>query len=500
MDGRAYPFIVLSALYSLWLFLSGYTLPLNGLNIAVISYALWLSASLIWSDHPHSIYELLNWLSYLVLFIAGQALRIDIVLWCVFPAGFLFACMQLYRHVRKRGDYLFILGNPSHNSSFMLSGLFSCIWLSGITAGSLSLILFVLSIPIVFAITATKSKGGISAMLAGLLFLGTFLKSPFLLSEAAVIIFLIGLWLFLNRQHNWGFKGSWRERKLIFASTWAMIRQRPLIGNGLQSFRKLMPFAVANLHKKEWFHKLMRERSPEYKGDNIYANRVHNDHLETLVEVGVIGYALLIYIFLNVQFNIYSAGFLVMAIISSLWFFYFRNTHTAMPFWAVMGAASVGTAGFGNSILVLKATAAAIIVIVIMFIIRKFTGLSYFTDAVQTYDLNKKLDLTQKAIDCDPNNGDYLNYYAYCGFATRPVDAIYYTYKGIINYDGNRQIWGLWNILARCWFNMDKLKPAKWATENSLKFHPNYTQGLEMSTNIKTMQIILQNNKLGKVG
>lgn len=496
LDGREYPFIGLSALYALYLILSGYSLPLNAINIAAISYALWLCASLLWTSHPHSAHELFNWLSYMVLFLAAQALRIDIVLWFIFPVGLLFAGMQIYRYLIKRGDPLFILGNTSHSAAFILSGLMACIWLSGINTGVLSLILSIFILPLIFAVTATKSKGGISAMLISLFFMSIFLKSPFLLSVSIAVLLSIGLWMFVNRRHNWGVTGSLRERKLIFAAALVIIKDKPLIGYGLQMFRKLMPFATARLYKEKWFDKLIKERSAEYKGDNIYSNKVHNDILETIVEVGIIGLALLIYLFSQFQLDVYSAGFFVMAVVSSLWFFYFRNTHTAVPFWAVMGAVAAGNVnnGAGYSMLILKAVMAAIIVVIITLVFKKFIGLVHYTEAVLTPDINKKLDLTQKAINCDPNNGDYLNYHAFNSFLVNPAAALLYTMRGLLVYDGNRQIWGLWNTLCRLIFNMNKLQIAGWANQNAFSFFPDHQESKDIKNAIETMKLTLNGN------
>ena len=518
-DGRAYPFIGLSALYAIYLLLGGYSLPYDNLTIATITLGLWLIASLIWTQHPHSVHELLNWLSYLMLFSAARVLPIEIVLWCVFPVPVIFAVMQLYKQAFKINQPFFIFGNVSHNSAFMLSGLLAGLYLHSLIPQSSPLSpqsfplspLLILSSIIGLAIITTKSKGSIIALLGTLLFMGVMLKSIFILSFMGTAVGLICLWLFKNRGHNWGVSGSLRERVLIFGAAWEILKEQPLFGHGLGMFKKMMPFAVTALYKKKWFYKMIKARYPEYQNLPIFANKVHNDHIETIVELGLIGYGLFVYLFLQMSFNIFSIGFLIMAVVVSSVFFYFRNTHTAVPFWAVMG----GAAGSSLSVLspqsfplspqssvlfsplspllILKLTGLLIIFTVISHTFRKLAGLAYFTNAALSPDIGKKLEFTQKAIDCDPCNGDYLNYYAYNGFILKPQNSLFYTLRGLAVYDGSRQIWGLWNILSRLIFSMDKLKISEWAVNHALKAHPDYDEGKKMQNAIYTMRLLLSN-------
>lgn len=487
-DGRAYPFIGLSALYGIWLLVGGCVLPFNAITIATLAIALWLTASLIWTDHPHSVHELFNWLSYLMLFTAARTLSIESVLWCVFPVSVVFASIQLYRQILKKPDPFYMFNNTSHNAALLLSGLMSGLWLFYLTGSP------ILILPVVLVITAilkTKSKGAILAMFVSLLFMGFMLKDLYILLFVFAL-FGFGVWLAAHKKRDWKVNMSFLEhsegsvlvRVPIYAAALAMIKSKPLYGHGLQMFRKQMPFTVAELHKKEWFSKRLG-------GDKItFANKVHNDHLETIIEIGLIGYVLFAYLFSQITFDVYSASFFIMAMVISQVFFYFRNTHTAVPFWVVMGSVAGIGSGTG-SLVVLKAVGVAVILAVITNTFWKVVGSVYFSAAVSNPDLNTKLDLTQKAIDCDKNNGLYLNYSAYHAFQVRPQMALYNTIRGITNYDGDRQIWGLWDLFARLILNMDKIKVTEWANKNAFYFYPEHPESKETKNAIETIKTAL---------
>lgn len=497
-EGRGYPFIGLSVLFAGCLIVGGYPLPFDNITIATLSIALWLAASLLWGSHPHSLHELFNWLSYLVLFTAARIVPIDFILLCVFAVGIIFALCQLYNQiVLKLVNPFFILGNPSHNSALMLSGLLAGIWLTGsalIDSTSASLIvLSILTIVTGIAIITTKSKGAILSLFVSLLFMGIMLKNLIILTPLFVMA-IAGITIFIKGKaaREWRLSCSWRERLLIFGTALTMIREKPIFGHGLQMFRKLMPFTVAKLYKSKWFGRQMEQRTLVCQ-DAIYANKVHNDHLETIVELGLFGYILFVYLFTQMTFDVYMTGFFIMAMTSSLTFFYFRNTHTAVPFWAIMGSATgIGASTESDSnMFILKVVGVAVLFVIIKHTFKKLTGMAYFSAAIINPDITAKINLTQKAIDCDPDNGDYLNYYAYNAFAVRQPQTLFCIMKGIINYDGNRQIWGLWDMFSRLIFNMDKIRMAEWGNINSRTFFPDYPASKEMTNNIETMKLVL---------
>jgi len=495
-DGRQYPFIAVSALYGLWLLTGGYAMPYDVITQAVLAIALWWTASLIWSKTHQSQLELLNCFSYLLLFSAARTLPVELALYAVLPVGTILAFLQLYRQVFKYKNPFPIFGNRVHNAAFILPSMMAGVWLSIIAptveaAGLLAL----LAIFSGLAVITSKSKGSILAMLSGCSVIGIWLMDVYLLIGIMSVVVFVLVIFFRNKEKNWNFyniRGSYNERFLIFVSALCMIKKSFFIGHGLRMFRKLMPETIINfIAKNKYIASKILNKKTSVPRNIIFSNRVHNDILELWVELGIVGVFLFIYLFMQIRLDALSTGFLVMAGVCGMTFFFLGVNHTAIPFWIVMGS----VAGIANSSVggtwVLKAVGFVICLYAIWNVLRKFLGYMYFSQAFLSNDNNKKIKLLREALHKDSDNGDYLFLHSYYTFESHPHEALYSLMKAITHYDGNRVIWGLWDNLSRLVFTLDKIKISKWANSMALKYNSVHATSLEMKKIIEQKEVFL---------
>jgi hypothetical protein len=140
----------------------------------------------------------------------------------------------------------------------------------------------------------------------------------------------------------------------------------------------------------------------------------------------------------------------------------------------VMG--SVAGSGVTGNTWLLKAVGVAIFLCFIRLVYLKAQGLFYFSSGEITDEPVKKTKLYRLALDKDPENGDFLFMYGYQTFETHPQEALFAFAKSIVNFDGQRQLWGLWDNFARAIVVLNQLKIAKWANRVALGYNPVYPE------------------------
>ena len=91
----------------------------------------------------------------------------------------------------------------------------------------------------------------------------------------------------LNREITEDF--SFKQRKLGYRSGWAMFVEKPILGWGAGNFRHgFRQFQNLEKEKEEIVHPWMARRN-----QNFFWEHMHNDYLESLIELGVVGSVLL---------------------------------------------------------------------------------------------------------------------------------------------------------------------------------------------------------------
>ena len=344
VGGRQIPFVLASCCYVALSVFLGTGIPIDNTTIAAGCIGAWLCTSLIWTDTHKSVFELLNLVSYLVLFTASREVPLALIAIGFFMVGTAFAAFQAYQTFHRTGIYrisphandrvlrnnylqytYFIFGNGNHTGTFMLMNLFVGLWL--VTNLTPWLLIF---LPLtVFALIATRCKGAIVAtvigLMASLFFAGMWVTG--LCSLFAAIVAGVMYWAradaFIDK--------SIGSRVGLWKAAIELIMKRPLTGCGLNGYAKHLP---------ETTSVITSTAGPEAKR----SHRVHNDHLEIIVELGALGYVLYGYLFTTLSYTPVLFGLMVAFVTHAIFFFPFREVHTAVPFWAIMGAMTMGTA------------------------------------------------------------------------------------------------------------------------------------------------------------
>ena len=347
LRGRSYPFVGISCLYGIWLLANGETIPMDGITVSVLALTLWMAASLLWAEKKYCIFELFVFFSYFMLFLAARNLPLELIMWILLPNASIFAALQLYYQrdgIRDRSTFP-VFGNSNHNATFLLLGFYAALWL--VLNGTYSLIVFVFLIGI--ALIRSRCRGAILALFFSMIFAVILIKSEILFYITGILIVPT---IFNIERFYKPIRGILTETRMeIYKDAIKRIHPRYIVGRGLNYF-----------------------------ADTEYG-RVHNDHIEIIGEIGIIGYLLFLNIFSQLGPDKLIFCMLIAFFISGMFFYPLRQEHLAAPFWAMLGA-SIGISGsIGNSFFVLKIIGILSIIAIMIFTFSVFCNLLDWTVA-----------------------------------------------------------------------------------------------------------------------
>jgi hypothetical protein len=379
---------------------------------------------------------------------------------CIFFVCVLFATFQMYSIVVKKQWHpetaYYAFNNGNHTGAFMLGGLFAGLWL----AFNLSLWLFPFVALVAAALITSKCKGAILAALAGTVAVtyasGHWQIGIWLSAVAFVVAFLI----YCKWPHH--VEKSFLGRIGLYRAAVELIRQKPIAGWGLNSYAKELPETdTITLSATD---------------ENKRSHRVHNDHLEIIVEVGVIGYILIVSLFSSISYDPIIFGLLAACAVCACFFFPLREVHTAAPLWAVMGASAGGILTPVSLPPIVIILVCAIIIAVAMKTLKIFRGQWYSEMAKNKKGIThaEKLALYDIALENDPDNGGYLSDAAYLNFELYPVKAFHLMERAVVNYDGERRKHQIYDLYTRCLIKAGETKIGLWAENCALQLEKDY--------------------------
>ncbi|PIU19061.1 MAG: hypothetical protein COT16_00235, partial [Elusimicrobia bacterium CG08_land_8_20_14_0_20_44_26] len=250
-----------------------------------------------------------------------------------------------------------------------------------------------------------------------------------------------------------GDSSSVDQRLLIWEAAVRMFKQSPLIGHGWGSFEIRYPYEQGKI----------LETKRQYANLRTHANNSHDEILEQLSQIGVIGlmsYAFIWFIFLKKTAQGYFAGktLLLLATTASVLGFFADNMlnvtlNFPMPvlaFWACCGVACAESSDEEflvykkiNSVIVLKIAAVFLLLLFVRGQIRYFKGeVNYF----KGFSLSRSGDLALAAASCK-KSWDYYKW----------------------NTDNNYE-------LGNCYMRTREIQKAVWAYKEALKANPGYDE------------------------
>ena len=470
LGGRSIPFILATCGYVLYSLVAGVNIPVDNITLIVGCIAAWLTASLVWSDTKRSTFELFNLLACLVLFMAARTIPLMITAFAVFSMGTVFAALETYYVIKRRRlpavDETISFGNGNHTGAFMLTSLFAGLWLTV----NLSMWFIPFLFCILFTLIISRCKGailgGIVAVIAILFVTGAWQISALILSSCVAYV----LRLFGTIPNV---KASIGGRIWIHLAAIEMIVKKPLTGWGLDSYRKELPDINAKIQKGKLYDYVGEKLNDNM---NTRSHRVHNDHLEIMAEAGIPCYLLFVYLFSSIAYDPIILGLFIAFIIHALFFFPFREVHTAVPFWVIMGSVAGGKIGVVTMPLLVKSLIACFVVVVVIQTLHKFLGQWYSEKAKRTTGITEKekLECIDIALLHDPHNGGYLSDAAFYYSKVDQVKAFSFAQRAFVGYDGKRVKHGICDLFARCLIGAGIIKVCHWAEDQSLWLQPDF--------------------------
>ncbi|MFH1353625.1 MAG: tetratricopeptide repeat protein [bacterium] len=365
-------------------------------------------------------------------------------------------------------------GNPNFLASFMIVILMLNLWLflsAEKTYGAIiSLILLAINF-FALLITQTRSSWG-GFGVAFIIFAVFALKKVNvrkIASVAALLIFITFIFpkLAYYKDHptvldriirtfhlsDVGEAASVNQRFLIWECALRMFRRSPVFGHGWGSFEIRYPVEQG----------IVLKNKAKFRGLRTHANNSHNEILEELSQIGIIGFAAFVFLWLTFFIKAIKAffktrSFLLLGCIAGIAGFFAGDMlnvtlHFPMPalaFWAAVGiGASESSAGppgvfrRAGFLLPLKIAAALVFIVLVKGQIDYFKGEMYY---FRGFGLSRQGNIEKAAAECKKSWQSYR-----------------------WNVDNNYE-------LGNCYMRQKMLHKAIWAYKEALKANPGYDE------------------------
>jgi len=468
-------------------------------TIYVLCFGLWMIASIFWSHSRQSSQDLFFMLCGLIVFLSARRIPFEILLPILFVPGVIFAGASLifYKSDKPKRKYP-VFGNSNHVGAFLLIPLFAGTWLTFNTSWFIAPLVIMIAV----AIGLSRCRGAQLGAIVGLMYVAC-VQVPYML--AFIPVTLIGGYL-ICRSKGKTFYDSTSGRISLFLAALLLIKKAPLSGHGLRTFRREYPAIIPELlNSKLLKHFYARGTTIE----NVKSHRIHNDHFEIILELGIIGYILFLSMFTSLLWteNILLSGAIIAFAVHGLFFFPLREAHTAFPFWALAG----GLAGTSSVVMPVNPILAVVLILIVGRIMWwvgvKTLGLSYYDRAVKIAvlpnaedEVGKKALLHKQtwlnlAIKCDPYNNLYLTEGYYYNVFNNPEAAFQFASRCMENYDGGKVRWGVCDQYARALLRLGGLGVAKMAVKYALHINPDFQQSQELMKQLNEMEKQAQEKK-----
>lgn len=486
-EGRNLIGMFLSGLFMiLWLFTNTAPLTWDTTTMFILCFTVWMCASMLWTHSRQSIQDLLTMLCCLVVFFAARRMPMNILMMMLFVPGAIFAAMCLYHYKSlKEQEKYFIFGNNNHVGAFLLIPFFVGVWLSI----NMSVWIAPLTIMIAAAIIANRCLGSWIGFGAGLFYLAC---TQTLWSMAVIPLGIAIVWMSRKR-----LKASIIQRMSFLIAAYYIFKKAPMAGFGLRTFRREYSAVIPEILAGDMKDLFMRISTIEAKT----SHRVHNDFIEIILELGIIGFVLFMLIFTSLPWsNPLLTAAVVGFAVHGLFFFPLREAHTAFPFFALLGCIAATSAPVIAIPPVVSWVAILLICRLLYSVFVKTLGLVHYDNATKinvmpnpSTDVEKKMlkarqDFLNLAIQCDPYNNIYLTEGYYFNVFDNPEVAFQYASRCLENYDGGKVKWGVSDQYARALMRLGGFAVARMALRYALKVCPTFQQSIDLMKQLDELE------------
>lgn len=438
---RGYAVMAITGAAAAILIGAGHTFAYDSITVSTLLLSAWLTASLLWTDTDQSKAELLRVLSGLFLFSISRQAPMEWILWPMVVIGAVMAFLQIIFTIDGRDSQgrFPVFGNSNHNATILLVTIFSTLKIA-----YSSILFWPLLLVQIYAVLSSRCRGAIIALAIGLASVAVaeahgqaYYGVAFATGVLMLACGMLYVWSETFMSHQQRLDMSSRVNFALYAL--AMIAKRPLHGWGLNMYKKILPDVAAHIrdNKGHTLHGLV-DHSVLPK-----THRVHNDHIELVLETGLIGYVLFAGIFASLTYSPVLFAFLVAMAINSMFFFTIRETHTSVFFWVALGA----LVPQGSQIAAIPApfsyVAMAIALAVVYFAVTKIRGIYHFDQFLKVGSYKGKCEEIQRALLFDPYNGTYLCFASELHMMEDRLTAIEFGNRLLEHYEGDHRKWDI---------------------------------------------------------
>jgi hypothetical protein len=372
-----------------------------------------------------SIFDCLMLLSCLSAYYVAQHIDREIALFLCFAPAPGIAATMVWEEMKHRKAIASnhptperpggLFGNCNHAGVYLAVNVLTGAWLAqNVTMWILPFVLLT-----VLGTFYSRSRNAQAATLIGVASIFLFMKA-WLIFIPILIAGLIALARIKNRSPS--------KRNLIFAKALCLISEKPLFGWGLNTFR------IEHSFRKPF----------------VATHRVHNDFLEFWYDLGFIGLMLIGFIYWSADwsFSPLLSAQLLIGLGTAFWFFTFREIHTAMPVFGLLGTLTPpATASPYAPIVVLLLIAVPYILWVN--IGQRVIGLYWYVKASRQTTKEGQYELCAKAVEHDQNS-QYLTRCAYLAAKNGEMNMAWdLCCRALYRFDGIITLYSLYAQVAK---------------------------------------------------
>jgi hypothetical protein len=231
-------------------------------------------------------------------------------------------------------------------------------------------------------------------------------------------------------------------------------------------FRVKYPLFNAAIKDNETIQKEF-DKTPGMRESNR-ATRVHNDHLELLLEIGLVGYGLFIALIAQIPLSPIMFGLVIAFGINACFFFPLREAHTALPFWAILGAcAFTPVASVPLSPIILGAVVLLLGAIVMKATNRGLGAFWFYQSTFPAFSQEQRVFCIRKALGFSPKSTIYLDALAVEIAAENTEEAFDCVSRAIYQFDGDKMLYALLNNWGKIGFVLGGLRIGRDGTRKS---------------------------------
>ena len=478
LNGRAYPFIALTILHILYTVITGTYPPIDTLAILVMLFGGVIVVGMFRSNLPPNVaFSTIQWLCVLWLLLVSRAVMPIVIMIEIYIIGIFYSFFQMKEIVTSDNEETKVFfGNSNHNGAYYMISLLVGIYLM-ININYLFLIPNAL---LLLVIVLGHSR---SAILSALFTL----PIQFGLIPSLIVWGILGLGI---ARIVWNGKLGTRSNAhdtLIYRGIFAwmaikLIKQSPIFGHGLESFRRNNNL-MYNSFPDGWAKDFISHRP---QNTNIGSHRIHNDHLELMVELGIPGYIAFLLIFMFIPFDPFYLSLVVGVGICGLMFFPLREIHTSLPFYVLVGIFAYQSLTFNPS---------PIITLFIIYYL-SFIGWEVYLKGRALFAHGKMMvsqNLTDistsaaMALEYAPTDSKYLMHAAAIAAPYSIEEAYDYSSRALYLYDGESKLWELYHQLATIILTTNVLDLAKITLNKALNCYAQFQPSITLLERVEAL-------------